>query len=563
MDSGYRISSKQLILEIFDTLNFDCSSFTQLNYNPCPQGSYFHLRLEVVEDRNTTRTFDGYLPRNHNLFYYLRDFNELYSQLTSTLICTINQNSLENIPSQDLIRLRLRTLQPQLIRELNNWLNQSEHFAHIRYEIYSQKTIGLEFNDLLIVKTSNIWLQKIPWHRWDFLSSNNDQNRTEVIIYPPSISYSNQGQRVHINSANRNRRDRVKVLIVIGKYHDITFENGNITSEQIIGYSEINQCLSNPYMQPSIIDNCDIHYLTQEELNPNSNNITAFTEASEACNFIRNKKWDILLLFGHMETDNDSHSYFQLNNNVLSFDSLKECINTASNRGNKSKLLICLGCSSIGFANNLNHSTQRFKNLKHCVAIKSKIRYQEAFLLLSNLLQGFIDTGYLHRGMQEARVRLFESEVEGIPCVSLLPSIYCFQPYSSPALRWEDLIPDTITTPPPSPRNQNIVLSSLIGWNFGIMFLFCLKNFSSIWLILTILIAMIFSIILLGYSEAEYQKFIPIRYLLLSIFSIATIVITASLSLLKLTIIFSLFWSVIFILASWISEIITLNYYEP
>lgn len=286
-----------------------------------------------------------------------------------------------------------------LCQQFNQWLNQ----ASLRQlERLILKTVNQDEAVRFILKTSNISLQRLPWHLWDFIQES--YSNAEVIIgtnvAPPSgiLAYP------------------VKILVILGSNEQIDIQvDGKII-------------LDLPHTQVEILNQPERHQLTEKLLG---------------------KPWDILFFAGHSSTNElNEMGLIHLNqNDALTPQELDPILRRAVNKG--LKLAIFNSCDGLGLAKSLATLSTP---VPHIIVMREPIHDQVAQLFLEHFLKLFSQGFSLEDSLSTTRHYLTSME-RNSPCVSWLPIL--LQNPETPSLKFP---------PPPLEIRKTLEIKQLKKW---------------------------------------------------------------------------------------------------
>lgn len=205
-----------------------------------------------------------------------------------------------------------------LRESLNHWLNPVKEKLEQALELNPEDEINV------VIQTQNIssestknYLQKIPWHWWNFFRQD---NFTDVAL---SFSDSEEGSSISSEEASAfPRPKRVKILCVLGDSRDIDVEADRRLLRKIPGA----YCVF--LRQPTRLK---FFYFMEKE------------------------RWDILFFSGHSKTDEDENTGLLYLNpeETLDIQEIRETIKTAIKRYKGMKLAIFNSCDGLGLARKL------------------------------------------------------------------------------------------------------------------------------------------------------------------------------------------------------------------
>nr|WP_242032914.1 CHASE2 domain-containing protein [Oscillatoria sp. FACHB-1406] len=290
---------------------------------------------------------------------------------------------------------------------MNSWLEQSE-FRPIASKL--SETVSLSDRVRVLICSSHPQVKKLPWHLWEWLEREGRQ--AEAIL----STTDNQPQE----SA---RRQKVRILIILGKSPDISPENDlKILTETLGDRAEILPPLVSPNRQ-------------------------------EVNRHLWDTNTDILFFAGHSQTDEESGKFYLSETEFIRVEDLKYALQEA--RKNGLKLAIFNSCDGLGLARELESLY-----IPNLIVMRDIVHERIAHQFLSDFLKAFaIEQKPLHLAVLKARRRLQGLEAE-FPCASWMPVI-C-QNSSAEAQYWQNWA----LAPPrarPRPLRYPVLVASAIA----------------------------------------------------------------------------------------------------
>jgi WD40 repeat protein len=267
--------------------------------------------------------------------------------------------------------------------KFNDWL-QTEGFLNIDRQMRSQLDKNDEIH--LIIETSDELLRRMPWQCWDFLA---DYAKAEVALA------RSEYKRRDSKTVGRNKREKVRILAILGDSHDI-----NLATER--------------EFLASIAD-AEVEFL----VNPSRQQFN--DRLWDALG------WDILFFAGHSQSEGETGKIYlneNSDNNSLTVEQLKEALKTAIANG--LQLAIFNSCDGLGLANAIEKL-----NIPVAIVMREPISNYVAQVFLKNFLEAFALEGKsLYLSVQQARRKLQGLE-DDFPGASWLPVI-CHNPATEP-----------------------------------------------------------------------------------------------------------------------------------
>ncbi len=281
----------------------------------------------------------------------------------------------------------------QLRDRLNYWL-QAESFRSIR-EKWLEKLQPTE-TIRVILQTSALPLQKLPWHLWDLI-----ERYPHAEFALSTATY----EQVHYSA---HSTQPVKILALLGDSAGIDIQTDRAILEKL--------------------PDATINFLVEPA-------------RKELTDHIWEQNWDILFFAGHSSSSGtrETGRIYINPNESLTIDELKYALRKAVNRG--LKLAIFNSCDGLGLA-------REFADLQipQMIVMREPVPDRVAQEFLKYFLEAFSRDEPLYLAVREARERLQGLEGQ-FPCATWLPVIYqnlaetpmtwvsVGQPRHSPAIR--------------------------------------------------------------------------------------------------------------------------------
>jgi CHASE2 domain-containing sensor protein len=272
-----------------------------------------------------------------------------------------------------------RQVTGQLRQHLNHWL-QAASFRPIR-EKWLEKLQPTE-PIRVILQTSDLQLQKLPWHLWDLIER-----------YPHAeVAFSTTYEQVHCST---DAAPSVNILAILGDSTGIDIKTDRAILERL--------------------PDATITFLVE----PPRKDLT---------DQIWEQNWDILFFAGHSSSSGTSETgriYINPTEN-LTIDELRYALRKAVTRG--LKLAIFNSCDGLGLA-------REFADLQipQMIVMREPVPDRVAQEFLKYFLEAFSRNEPLYLAVREARERLQALEGQ-FPCASWLPVIY--QNLAEPPMTW-------------------------------------------------------------------------------------------------------------------------------
>ena len=300
-----------------------------------------------------------------------------------------------------------KEIRDNLNRSLNDWLASFE-FRPIREAIYSFCNRDDEI--LLIIKTENRILRKIPWHLWEFFDRH---PQAEVVLSRSGFTAKNK---------SLTEPGKVKILAIVG---DIK----NIPAERDLAIL-------------NSIDDVELVELSQPT-------------AQEICDRLREQQgWDILFYVGHGDA-NSQEGWLNINEDKkLKISDLKSALSNAIANGLQFAFFAsCKGLDLIPQIEELG--------LSQTVVMPEKVPNQVSVEFLRRFVDSFAQNNSFYLAIHEARERLKDLEPDGYFCASWLPVV--FQDPDAKIPTWKELRGEIPPQPIEPLVRQPLLKSSVIG----------------------------------------------------------------------------------------------------
>lgn len=166
------------------------------------------VTLEIgAEGSRAVTSVRGNLPPKPEMVTQYNDWQSTYRSLSDFRITPISISIGDSTEQQKNCRL----LGDELSKHLNSWLN-SETFRPLKEKLLKQLTPDDTVR--VLIKTSDIWLRRLPWQKWDFFE---DYPLAEVALSAPEYE--------HLCSSNpATFKEQVKILAILGNSEGIFIE---------------------------------------------------------------------------------------------------------------------------------------------------------------------------------------------------------------------------------------------------------------------------------------------------------------------------------------------------
>ncbi|MCL6754104.1 CHASE2 domain-containing protein [Nostoc sp. CCCryo 231-06] len=281
---------------------------------------------------------------------------------------------------------KCRKLNEKLSEQMNSWLNCNS-FRPLKEKLLKQLT--LDDTVRVLIKTSDTWLRRLPWHLWDFFE---DYSQAEVALSASEYEYLAKSKTITIGG-------KVKILAILGNSEGILIEKDR----------ELLQML------------------------PDAE--TTFLVEPQRCQLneqIWGQDWDILFFAGHSESleDGKSGKIYINKTDCLTIDELKYGLLKAVSKG--LQLAIFNSCDGLGLAHQLEDL-----HIPQIIVMREAVQDFVAQEFLKNFLKRFSSGESMYLAVREAREKLHGIE-DRYPCAVCLPVI-CQNPAAVPPA-WKDFL---------------------------------------------------------------------------------------------------------------------------
>ena len=339
------------------------------------------IKAEIWSDRHHLPTsFTSNLKANPKIPLLYQDWNKKYQQLKYYYSYSffprikVQPDQATNISLKDIQEIisQIQELEKKLQVILNEWLS-CPSFARIENQLRTK--INSSDRVRLIIQSSDILMQRLPWHLWNFFS---DYQFAETAIALPE---ANRVEKLNIP------RKKIRILGIFGNDKDIDIE------------------ADKKYLS-TLSEEAEIIFLVQ----PNPQNLGQ--------KLWDEKGWDIICFSGHSQSEKDgSTGYFDLGNQTkLKIEELENALTTAISRG--LKLAIFNSCDGLGLARQFAQL-----HIPAVIVMREIVPDVVAQQFFQNFLELFASGQSLYISMRQAREKLKYLESK-FPGATWLPIIF-------------------------------------------------------------------------------------------------------------------------------------------
>jgi hypothetical protein len=320
----------------------------------------------------------GVLPANPQLADTLQQWQSHYHDLGET---RIQPHSIHLNRRQESINA-CQQLEPEVRSQFNNWL-LADSFRAIRDKWLAEL---MKEEVLILVRTSEPSLLRIPWYLWDLVEQNPSAEvalnvfNTEPIS-PPTVTTT---------------RSKVKILAILGNREGIDIESDRQLLNQLT--------------------NAETTFLVEPQ-------------RTEINDHLWEQEWDILFFAGHSRTEGERGRIYINQTDSLTISQLRHALQKAVANG--LQLAIFNSCDGLGLALELQQI-----QLPQVIVMREPVTDRVAQAFLRYFLPAFTSGQPLHLAVREARLRLQGLENE-LPGASWLPIIV--QAAITTSLTWQQL----------------------------------------------------------------------------------------------------------------------------
>ncbi len=336
------------------------------------------LQINSGQQRaNIESQVSGRLPPAPELWLAWQNWQLAYRQMVHP------QSRIKPKPEQ-ITNISCLQLGSELGYLINNWLNQgNKQWQKIRDSL--QRNLHQNDEIEFLIQTSDIQLQQIPWHLWDFFDH-----------YPyAEIAISTSEYHRIKSSFSPKKQEKVRILAILGDREGIDLNQDKIYLEQLSSQAEIKFLV-----EPQI-----------EELNDQ----------------LWEKGWDILFFAGHSSSSKKGQIWLN-KTDILTLEQLKYALKKAINNG--LQLAIFNSCDGLGLARDLADL-----QLGQIIVMREPVPDVVAQTFLRYFLTAFATGKSLYNSVRSARERLQKLETN-YPYATWLPVI--FQNPAATTPTWQD-----------------------------------------------------------------------------------------------------------------------------
>ncbi|MEH2422185.1 MAG: CHASE2 domain-containing protein [Nostoc sp.] len=279
-----------------------------------------------------------------------------------------------------------RKLNNKLSQQMNSWLNCNS-FRPLKEKLLKQLTLDDPVR--VLIKTSDTWLRRLPWHLWDFFE---DYSQAEVALSAPEYEYLPKSK---IDIAG----GKVKILAILGNSQGILIDKDRNLLE--------------------ILPDAETTFLVEPQ-------------RSQLNEQLWEQDWDILFFAGHSSSQEDGKSgnIYINKTDCLTIDELKYALKKAVNKG--LQLAIFNSCDGLGLAHQLEDL-----HIPQIIVMREPVQDLVAQEFLKNFLKKFSSGESMYLAVRESREKLHGIE-DQYPCAVCLP-IICQNPAAVPPA-WKDFL---------------------------------------------------------------------------------------------------------------------------
>ena len=339
----------------------------------------FKVKLEIrqgIHSRSRTR-IQGNLPANPELLKLYRQWQRDYSDLES-FFRALSHTDPDQVTrlSRDQAKLECQKTANLVEQKFNHWLNSSPEFEPIKTAIIRASGV----NSRLWIQTDYVWLQRIPWEKWD-------------VIRDKPLDLAIIASEYDICPSSPKRSSRVKILAVLGVAPD----------------------LQSPKEDKKVLD--EIAAKTGAEIVWQES-----PTAQELTRLLRQESWDIFFFSGHSaSTEDGKHCEIQLTETEkLEIPDFRFSLREATKKG--LQIAIFNSCDGVGLVHQL--AAEKGMILPHLIFMREKLPDPIAPKFLRDFMEFFTTGHSLYTSVKEARKILHDDWEKQYPCASWLPIIF-------------------------------------------------------------------------------------------------------------------------------------------
>jgi CHASE2 domain-containing sensor protein len=356
----------------------------------------FKAKLEIRPDLNfrPQTVIKAQLPANLELLKLYRQWQRHYSELEGFFKALKDSypEQITNSSQQELAFVNCQKKAKLFEHNLNLWLNNSPEFEPIKTAILRS---GNNFR--LWLQTDNIWLQRLPWEKWQLLQ--NTGADLAIIV----SEYDTLARQL-------KNQERIRILAILGYATDLKFlEEDRKILDAIAGKARA-------------------EIVWEKAPNPQKLN-----------QLLRQETWNILFFSGHSASTEDGQDCeIQLTQtHKLKIADFSFSLREATKNG--LKLAIFNSCDGIGLAQQL--SREKGMALPHLIFMREKLPDPISPKFLQYFLTAFTNNKSLYTAVHEAQKNLHDDWEKDYPCASWLP-VVCPNPTEEPPT-WNNLCNST------------------------------------------------------------------------------------------------------------------------
>ncbi|NEQ37213.1 MAG: CHAT domain-containing protein [Okeania sp. SIO3I5] len=358
------ISREKLVI-----LNFEGGNFTT---------GFTGIKAYIWSDGHPLPTsFASHLTANKKIPQLYQDWSEKYQKLRDLHSffsrIKVKSDQATNVSTTDAQKIisQIQELEKKLQLLLNKWLT-SPSFAQIENQLRTK--INSSDRVRLIIQSSDVLMQRLPWHLWNFFS---DYKLAETAIALPE---ANRVEKLNI------AREKIRILAIFGNDKSL-----NLAADE--------------KSLLTLGDEAEIIFLVQ----PNRQELDE--------KLWDEKGWDIICFSGHSKSEKDgSTGYFDLGDRTkLKIEELENALTIAISRG--LKLAIFNSCDGLGLARQFARL-----HIPAIIVMREPVPDVVAQQFFQNFMQLFASGKSLYISMRQAREKLQGMEHK-FPSATWLPII--------------------------------------------------------------------------------------------------------------------------------------------
>lgn len=401
----------------------------------------FRATLEIYADHDThTLAVRGHLPPAPEIAHHLHHhWHDAYRALG--LSQRIKGQKIVHKGSLNRRIKYCRASADELRDRFRGWLN-AESFQVIDRRLREE----LNRRDVIrfLIRTDNIYLQKLPWHEWDFF----ERYPNAEVAFSASDYESTDYESIPLHTQLPST-ETVRILAILGHREGINLDSDRHILEQL--------------------PHATVEFLVEPD-------------RQQVSDRLWEQSWDILFFAGHSETDGETGRIYINPTDSLTLSDLKYGLRKAIDHG--LQLAIFNSCDGLGLIQELQPL-----HIPHMIVMREPVTDQVAEIFLKYFLEYFAAGESLYLAERHARERLQGLEHQ-FPCASWLPIIYQHPLVTPPD--WFSLRGNTAqaTAPadlvyisrPPSPQistRKRLVMSNLqvLGLSLSVALLVMIVRF--------------------------------------------------------------------------------------